>query len=60
MLVSELLSYLLDRFPREDAEAWDHVGLSVGDPDAEVKGVACALDATVDAIFRTAELGANV
>lgn len=60
MLVSELHFALLDRFPREDAEAWDHVGLSVGDPDAEVAGVACALDATADAIVRTVELGANV
>ena len=47
MLVRDLESSLLARFPRRDAEAWDHVGLSVGDPDAEVRGVLCSLDATL-------------
>ncbi len=42
MLVRDLESSLLARFPRRDAEAWDHVGLSVGDPDAKVRGVLCS------------------
>lgn len=42
MLVRDLESFLLARFPRRDAEAWDHVGLSVGDPDAKY-AVCCAL-----------------
>ena len=46
MIVAELERALLARYPKTDAESWDHVGLSVGDPDAEITGVACALDAT--------------
>lgn len=60
MIVSELLSYLLDRYPVADAEDWDHVGLSVGDPESEVTGVACALDATEANIRRAHRFGANV
>ena len=60
MLVKELLAELLDMFPLEDAEPWDHVGLSVGDPSAQVTGVACALDAVPANVRRARELGANV
>lgn len=60
MRVSDILDRLLDRFPSDSAEPWDHIGLSVGDPDAEVTGVACALDATFDSLVRADALGANV
>lgn len=45
MIVAELERALLARYPKTDTEPWDHVGLSVGDPAAEITGVACALDA---------------
>ena len=32
MIVAELERALLARYPKADAEGWDHVGLSVGDP----------------------------
>ena len=60
MIVSELERALLERYPKADAEGWDHVGLSVGDPNAEITGVACALDATVANVHRALEAGANV
>ena len=60
MLVRDLESSLLARFPRRDAEAWDHVGLSVGDPDAEVRGVLCSLDATLYSLHAACSLGCNV
>lgn len=60
MLVRDLESSLFDRFPRSDAESWDHVGLSVGDPSAEVRGVACALDASLRSLEQAVSLGANV
>lgn len=60
MLVQDLCDRLLEAFPLEDAEGWDHVGLSVGNPVAEVTSVACALDATLAALRKTQELGANV
>ena len=60
MLVRDLESSLLARFPRRDAEAWDHVGLSVGDSDAKVRGVLCSLDATLDSLHAACSLGCNV
>lgn len=60
MLVSDLLAALLQRFPAEDAEGWDHIGLSVGDPNAEITGVTCALDVTESNIAEAAEHGHNV
>ena len=58
--VRDLTERLLAAFPLADAEDWDHVGLSVGDPDAEITGVACALDATATNVACARELGANV
>ena len=60
MIAAELERALLARYPKTDAESWDHVGLSVGDPAAEITGVACALDATEANVHRAQEAGANV
>ena len=60
MIVAELERALLARYPKTDTEPWDHVGLSVGDPAAEITGVACALDATEANVHRAQEAGANV
>ena len=60
MLVKDLESRLFARFPLSDAEPWDHVGLSVGDPEAQVAGVACALDPTPAHVEEAAARGANV
>ena len=60
MIVAELERALLERYPKANAEGWDHVGLSVGDPAAEIIGVACALDATEANVRRALEAGANV
>lgn len=60
MLVSDLLAGLFELFPADTAEPWDHVGLSVGRPDAEVRGVTVALDATEANVRRAAADGSNV
>lgn len=60
MQIRELETRLFDRYPACDAESWDHVGLSVGDPSAEVAAIACALDATEENVRHAHELGANV
>ena len=51
---------LLERYPVSDAEDWDRMGLLVGDPFEEAKGVAIALDPTVDAVRNAVSAGANV
>lgn len=58
--VAELEHALLKAFPREDAEPWDVMGLTVGEPAIPVKKVAVALDATVEAIRKASALGATV
>ena len=60
LTVGELEMALVKRFPREDAEEWDRMGLLVGDPAALVTGIAVALDVTREAIEATARMGANV
>lgn len=60
MLVQQLEDSLFQFFPKEDAESWDHVGLSVGDPKSAVSGVLCALDATEDAVHQAVHAGCNV
>ena len=58
--IGELERALLHMFPSEDAEKWDRTGLLVGDPCAEVKAVAVALDPTSHAVQEACDSGANV
>ena len=60
LTVGELERRLLERYPASDAEPWDRTGLLVGDAHAAVTRVACALDATPDAIAQARDAGANV
>jgi len=60
LTVGLLEKALLERYPRSDAEAWDRMGLLVGDPSLPVKGVCVALDVTQTAIHAAAACGANV
>ena len=60
MRVDEVVGMLAEAFPLERAEGWDRPGLLVGDPLAEVSGVACALDAMPSTVEQAHELGCNV
>lgn len=60
MRIAELERALLARFPRESAENWDKVGLSVGRPVDEVAGVLVALDVSVAALEQARAQGLNV
>ena len=60
MKVNDIVDIVAAAFPPEAAEGWDRPGLSVGDPDAEVRGVACALDVTPATIRAAADAGCNV
>lgn len=58
--VGQLESALFERFPRDWAEPWDHVGLAVGDSRQEIARIAVALDATSRTVRAAAQAGANV
>ncbi len=60
MKVGELEKSLFALMPRSWAEPWDKVGLSVGDPGADVTKVALALDASARNVRAAFEVGANV
>jgi len=60
LTVGQLEMALLKRFPREDAESWDRMGLVAGDPAALVTGVAVALDPTPAAVQAAEHAQANV
>lgn len=60
MRVSDVLAMLCEAFPLEQAESWDWPGLSVGDPRAEVKGIACALDALPHTVRAAHDAGCNL
>jgi len=60
LTVGQLEMVLLKRFPREDAEPWDRMGLVAGDPAALVTGVAVALDPTPAAVQAAVRAKANV
>lgn len=58
--VGDIERAIAARFPVERAEAWDRVGLLVGDRAETVTGVVLALDPTRDVIAHAVRLGANV
>ncbi len=58
--IGELERALLQMFPAADAEEWDRTGLLAGDPSAEVKAVAVALDPTPRAVREAYDSSANV
>ena len=58
--VRELEQLLFAAFPAEDATPGDRIGLSVGDANAEVHGIALALDAKAAAIEAAHAQGCNV
>ena len=60
LTVGALEQALLKMYPAEDAEEWDRTGITVGDPADLVKGVAVALDPSVEAVRSAAAAGANV
>lgn len=58
--VKDILSCLEQAAPYSLAESWDNVGLLVGDANAEVTGVLCALDITQAVVEEAAERGCNL
>lgn len=58
--VGDLVSAVDRRWPLAWAFPWDHVGLAVGDPAAEITGVFCTLDPTPRALDAARGRGCNV
>ena len=58
--VADLVAALDRRWPFAWAFPWDHVGLAVGDPAAEIRGVFCTLDPTPRALYAAVAAGCNV
>lgn len=58
--VSDVLSMLDTLAPFSLAEAWDNVGLLVGDANAQVHGILTALDATLSVIDQATAQGADL
>lgn len=53
--VRDWLGLVHELYPPAQAASWDHVGLQVGDPDAEVARVLVALDVTSAVVTEAAE-----
>ena len=58
--VGDVRRVLDEAYPPHLAEKWDAVGLICGDPTAEVKRVAFALDCTQAVAEQAVELGADM
>lgn len=58
--IAQIEQALLKEFPREDAEDWDVMGLTVGEGALPVEKIAVALDPTVEAIRKAADIGATL
>lgn len=58
--VKDVLHCLEQAAPYELAEHWDNVGLLVGDPEAKVESVLCALDITETVVREAEERGCNL
>ncbi len=50
MRLSDVLAVLNSIAPFDAAEAWDNIGLQVGDPTMEVRSILVALDPTLEAL----------
>lgn len=60
MLLREIMSTLERVYPTTLAEAWDNVGLLVGDADREVSHVLTALDLSDEAVDKAIAIGADL
>lgn len=60
MIVSEVVEIIRQFAPFELQEKYDNVGLQIGSPSQEVKGVLVTLDITEEVVQEAIELGLNV
>ncbi|MFD2673982.1 Nif3-like dinuclear metal center hexameric protein [Gulosibacter bifidus] len=56
----ELQQTFQEFYPEQDAESWDSVGLTAGDPNAEVTRVLLAVDAVAETVAEAVDSGAQL
>ena len=50
MKTREIIKIIEKKFPRENAEDWDNIGLLIGDYDKELQKIQFSIDATLEVI----------
>jgi dinuclear metal center YbgI/SA1388 family protein len=61
MITCKKVMRIIEEFaPKELAAEWDNVGLQVGNPEGEVKGILVTLDVTEEVLDEAISLGANM
>ena len=55
MKLSEIINKLEEKFPRQNAESWDNVGLLIGNRENEIKKIQISLDVTMRVIENAVE-----
>ena len=58
--VGDLVALLDERYPPAWAESWDRVGLVLGEPDAPVSRVLCAVDVVSETVEQAIAAGAQL
>ncbi|GAA2717704.1 Nif3-like dinuclear metal center hexameric protein [Micromonospora olivasterospora] len=58
--VADVVATLERRYPPAWAEDWDRVGLVLGEPDAEVRRVACVVDVVPETVAEALAAGADL
>lgn len=46
MITKKIINFLEEKYPKSNAEAWDNVGLLVGNSDKDIKKIQISMDAT--------------
>lgn len=50
MITKKIINFLEEKYPKDNAEEWDNVGLLVGDNNKDIKKIQISIDATEKAI----------
>lgn len=58
--VADVVATLDSRYPPSWAESWDRVGLVLGEPEAPVRRVLCAVDCVPETVAQAREVGADL
>lgn len=58
--MADVVAALDSRFPPAWTQEWDRVGLVLGEPDAEVGTVLCAVDCVPETVAQAVEVGAQL